>query len=58
MVGGEGPFGYITMGGMVTVRKVRDGIESYGDPGAYQHPAGTVAEVASVEELARDGVEG
>jgi FtsP/CotA-like multicopper oxidase with cupredoxin domain len=56
MVGGEGPFGYITMGGMVTVLKVRDGIESYGDPGAYQHPEGTVAEVASVEELVRDGV--
>ena len=57
MVGGEGPFGYITMGGMFTVLKVREGITSYEDPGWYQHPPGTVADVASAEELRRDGIE-
>jgi FtsP/CotA-like multicopper oxidase with cupredoxin domain len=56
MVGGEGPFGYITMGGMVTVLKVRDGIESYAEPGPYAHPSGSIAGVASAEDLARDGI--
>ena len=28
---------------MFTVFKVRDGIESYEDPGWYDHPPGTVA---------------
>ncbi|MGH8018150.1 MAG: multicopper oxidase domain-containing protein, partial [Opitutaceae bacterium] len=54
MVGGEGPFGYITMGGMFTILKVRDGIESYDDPGWYQHPPGTVARLAEQSELSRD----
>jgi len=57
MVGGEGPFGYITMGGMFTIFKVREGITSYEDPGWYKHPPGTVADVASAEELRRDRVE-
>lgn len=56
MMGAPGPFGYITMGGMFTVLKVRDGITGYEDPGWYQHPPGTVAEAASAEELKRDGV--
>jgi hypothetical protein len=56
MVGGEGPFGYITMGGMVTVLKVRDGIEDYRDPRPYEHPSGTVADVAAAADLARDGI--
>ncbi len=43
MMTGEGPFGPIEMGGMFTVFKVRDGITSYGDPGWYKHPPGTVA---------------
>lgn len=58
MVGGVGGFGYITMGGMVTVLKVRDGITSYEDPGHYQHPPGTVAEPATAAELQRDGIGG
>ncbi|MBL9076722.1 MAG: copper oxidase [Planctomycetes bacterium] len=58
MVGGEGPFGYVTMGGMVTVLKVRDGIADYGDPGDYVHPEGTVARPATAAELQRDGIEG
>ncbi|MFY9342169.1 MAG: multicopper oxidase domain-containing protein [Planctomycetota bacterium] len=57
MVGGTGGFGYVTMGGMVTVLKVRDGIKEYGDPGHYVHPKGTVADVATPEELRRDGIE-
>ena len=54
MVGARGPFDYITMGGMFTLLKVRDQLASYDDPGWYKHPPGTVAEVASPEELRRD----
>ena len=56
MVGGKGPFGAIDMGGMFTVLKVRKGIAGYDDPGWYEHPKGTVAEVAMAEELRRDGI--
>jgi len=54
MVGAPGPFDYITMGGMFTVLKVREGITNYDDPGWYQHPDGTVASPASPEEMRRD----
>ena len=54
MVGARGPFDYITMGGMFTLLKVRDQLASYDDPGWYKHPPGTVADVASAEELRRD----
>jgi len=57
MVGGLGPFDYIAMGGMFTVLKVREGITNYEDPGWYQHPPGTVADVASGEDLKRDGIQ-
>jgi hypothetical protein len=43
MKGGQGPFGTIDMGGMVTVLKVREDIDSYEDPGWYDHPRSTVA---------------
>ena len=43
MMMGDGPFGNIEMGGMFTIVKVRDHLESYEDPGWYQHPKGTVA---------------
>ena len=44
MMTGLGPFGNIEMGGMFTVVKVRDQLDSYGqDPGWYRHPAGTLA---------------
>jgi FtsP/CotA-like multicopper oxidase with cupredoxin domain len=44
MGGGEGPFGSISMGGMFTILKIREGLKSYDeDPGWYEHPAGTVA---------------
>jgi manganese oxidase len=57
MVGGEGPFDYITMGGLFTILKVREGITTDDDPGWYQHPPGTVATIASPDELSRDGIE-
>jgi manganese oxidase len=57
MVGAQGPFDYITMGGMFTIVKVRDKLDSYEkDPGNYQHPPGTVASVADAADLKRDGV--
>jgi hypothetical protein len=57
MVGGRGPFDSITMGGMFTVFKVRDGLGSYEDPGWYEHPAGSVAEAAARGDLDRDGID-
>ncbi len=57
MVGEQGQFDYITMGGMFTILKVRDEIpEGNADPGWYSNPAGTVADVASKADLRRDGI--
>jgi manganese oxidase len=57
MSGGTGPFDYITMGGMFTLLKVRDKVDSYEkDAGWYEHPPGTVATVADRAELVRDGI--
>ena len=59
MKGATGPFGdYISMGGLFTIVKVRDDLQSYdGDPGWYQHPSGTVALKASDTDLSRDGID-
>lgn len=57
MLGGRGQFGPIDMGGMFTLVKVRQNLTGYDDPGDYAHPAGTVAALASEEELKRDGVD-
>lgn len=58
MVGGQGQFGYITMGGMFTLLKVRDEAPAdNADPGWYQNPSGTVSEVAPEADLKRDGIE-
>ena len=59
MKGKAGPFGdYISMGGMMTLLKVRDRLKSYDeDPGWYEHPPGTVAMKASEREVKRDGIE-
>lgn len=55
MVGGQGPHDYITMGGMFTILKVREHLESYEqDPGWYQAPAGTLAMNAEPDEMKRD----
>jgi hypothetical protein len=44
MGAGEGPFGPISMGGMFTILKVREGLRSYDeDPGWYEYPEGTLA---------------
>jgi FtsP/CotA-like multicopper oxidase with cupredoxin domain len=43
--GAPGPFGPVEMGGMFTILKVREGITSYNDPGWYQNPPGTLAEL-------------
>ena len=56
MVGAEGPFGYITMGGMFTLLKVRDEIQDYRDPGWYDYPEGSVATVADQEQMKQDGI--
>jgi FtsP/CotA-like multicopper oxidase with cupredoxin domain len=56
MLGGDGQFGRIDMGGMLTVLKVRARLTGDVDPGWYAHPAGTVAAEATPEELARDGI--
>jgi hypothetical protein len=56
MFGAPGPFGYINMGGMFTVLKVREGLAANADPGWYEHPPGTVANEASQEDLDADGI--
>ncbi|MGH7966972.1 MAG: copper oxidase, partial [Candidatus Binatia bacterium] len=57
MRGAKGPFDYISMGGLLTVLKVREHLERDDrDPGWYRHPKGTVASLASREELRRDGI--
>lgn len=56
MLGGPGKHDYITMGGMFTVLKVRDGITSYADPGWYENPRGTLALPASAAALERNGI--
>jgi hypothetical protein len=57
MRGTPGPFGYIDMGGMFTVLKVRDNPET-ADPAAwYAHPAGTVAGPADPERMRADGID-
>jgi hypothetical protein len=57
MVGGIGPFGYITMGGMFTILKVREGLTDRSqDPGWYQNPPGTLAGKAPRGDLERDGI--
>jgi manganese oxidase len=54
MVGMQGKHDYIDMGGMFTVVKVRENLTSYDDPGWYENPPGTLASLASNDELQRD----
>lgn len=56
MVGARGPHDYITMGGMFTTVKVRDQVDGFNDPGWYENPPGTQADLASAEDLSRDGI--
>ena len=43
MMGGDGPFGSVAMGGMFTIVKVHDNVTDYEDDGWYPHPKGTVS---------------
>ena len=54
MAGGPGKHGYIDMGGMFTIVKIRENLSSYEDPGWYENPPGTLARLASEAELERD----
>jgi FtsP/CotA-like multicopper oxidase with cupredoxin domain len=55
MIGLQTPKDYITMGGMYTNLKVRENLEAYDkDPGWYQDPPGTLATLASNDEMNRD----
>lgn len=56
MVGAEGPHGYISMGGMFTLLKVRDQLSRYDDPGYYASPRHEIASLATRADLLRDGV--
>lgn len=55
MVGAQGPHDYITMGGMFSIFKVRNGITSYDDPGWYEDPMG-MARPATIDELNKDQI--
>jgi len=57
MVGGRGKHGTITMGGMFTILKVREQLESYADPGWYEAPPNTTAQAAPNADLVRDGID-
>jgi len=54
--GGQGPFDYITMGGMFTILKVRDQLADGEDAGWYKNPAETVAATASNADLRADDI--
>ena len=54
MVGAQGKHDYIDMGGMFTILKVRENLTSYDDPGWYDNPPGTLASLASNDELGHD----
>jgi hypothetical protein len=56
MLGGKGPFDEIDMGGMFTIVKVRNHLTAANAAGWYEHPAGSVADVASDADLARDNI--
>lgn len=57
MVGARGPLGYITMGGMFTILKVREALTGSDGPGWYQSPEDDQARLARDDELARDGIQ-
>jgi hypothetical protein len=58
MVGGRGPFGEITMGGMFTILKVRPDLADYPEDGGwYKNPDGEVATIAPEADMRRDGIQ-
>ena len=56
MLGAPTKYGEITMGGMFTILKVRERLTSYEDPGLYDPPKGTLATLASGDDLRHDDV--
>lgn len=56
MMGAPGPHGYIDMGGMFTVMKVRDRLRVGDETSWWQAPAGTQAREATADELERDRI--
>ena len=56
MVGGIAGMGYVTMGGMFTILKVRDDLTDDEDPGWYEPDPAELARAATDAELRRDGV--
>jgi hypothetical protein len=56
MMGAPGPHGYIDMGGMFTIMKVRDRLRPGDDRSWWQAPGGTQARAATAEELTRDRI--
>lgn len=57
MVGSEGPLGYITMGGMFTILKVRNSVDGETGDSWYEEALKNQARLATDEELARDQIE-
>lgn len=57
MRGGPGPFGYVDMGGMMTVLKVREDPERADPAGWYRHAPETVAVEATAAELRAAGID-
>lgn len=49
MMGGEGPYGKLEMGGMFTVLKVRDDLPANGEVGWYEASPGSTAQRVSGE---------
>ena len=56
MVGGKGPFGYIDMGGMFTILKVRDQLAGDATRAGTRRRCRSPVE-ATADELTRDGIE-
>jgi manganese oxidase len=57
MMGGQGPFASVDMGGMFTILKVRDNPDTADPKGWYQHPKGTVADRADEALMKADGID-
>lgn len=56
MRGAPGPFGYIDMGGMFTVLKVREDPTTADPAGWYEYPKGSVAQRADEARASADGI--
>ena len=57
MLGTDGQHGYIDMGGILTVLKVRERVTAESAAGWYESPPGTLAIVATAAELRHDGID-